>query len=153
MPIYLRLFSCLFLSLGLVLSSSSPKAESALKATYSAPLAQHWVLRTLDGEAVPDSLQVEDATAHLLRSTDSSVHQQVPGRSYIGVFTHTFASRLLALTKVITTLMRCDDSTMNVELRYLTALEQSTHYKIDGSTLSLFDKEGSTPRATFVAIQ
>ena len=59
----------------------------------------------------------------------------------------------MALAKVITTLIKCDDSTMNVELRYLTVLEQSTHYKIDGSTLSLFDKEGTAPRATFEAIQ
>ncbi|WP_324675198.1 META domain-containing protein [Hymenobacter sp. GOD-10R] len=102
---------------------------------------------------MPTSLQVDDATTHLLRSTDGSLRKQVTGRGYVGTFTHTFATRLMALAKVITTLISCDDTTMNVELRYLTALEQSTHYKVEGTTLSLFDKEGATPRATFEAMQ
>ncbi|OUJ75753.1 META domain-containing protein [Hymenobacter crusticola] len=153
MPIYFRLFSCLFLSLGLLLSSYSPKAESAFPAAPSASLEHHWELRTLDGLTVPTSLQVDDATTHLLRSTDGGARKQLAGRGYVGTFTHSFSTRLLALAKVITTLLKCDDTTMNVELRYLTALEQSTHYKIEGATLSLFDKEGATPRATFEAIQ
>jgi len=153
MPIYLRLFSCLFLSLGLLLSSYSPKAESVPNTNHRDPLAHHWMLRTLDGEAIPASLQIEDAATRLLRSTDGNIHHQITGRGYVGIFTHTLATRIMALAKVITTLIKCDDSTMNVELRYLTVLEQSTHYKIDGSTLSLFDKEGTAPRATFEAIQ
>jgi len=153
MPIYLRLFSCLFLSLGLLLSSYSPKAESAPKAFFSAPLSNRWVLRTLDGAVVPASLQADDATAHLLHAANNSTSRQLTKRSYTGIFTHTLASRLLALTKVITALIKCDDTTMNAELHYLTALEQSTHYKVEGSTLSLFDHEGTVPRATFEAVQ
>ncbi|WP_188811031.1 META domain-containing protein [Hymenobacter cavernae] len=152
MPIYLRLFSCLFLSLGLLLSSYSPKAESAPTAARSNPLAQHWVLRTLDGATVPISLQADDATARLLRSTSGSA-QKAGSRRYVGVFTHSLGTRLMALTKVIKTLIKCDGNTMSMELHYLTALEQSTYYKLDGSTLSLFDKEGAAPRATFEAIQ
>ena len=152
MPIYLRLFSCLFLSLGLVLSSYSPKAESAPTAARLNPLEQHWVLRTLDGATVPFYLRADDATAHLLRSTNGSA-LRVNGRGYVGVFTHSLGARLLALTKVIKTLIKCDGNTMSMELHYLTALEQSNYYKLDGSTLSLFDKEGAAPRATFEAIQ
>jgi heat shock protein HslJ len=49
--------------------------------------------------------------------------------------------------------MKCDDTTMNVELRYLTVLEQATYYKLDGTRLSLFNKQGEAPRATFEAVE
>lgn len=151
MPIYLRLLSGLLLSMGLLLSGYRPRAEPS--ASWHDPLGKRWVLRTLDGATVPPALGAPDATARLFQGTIGALPPRAVGRGYSGTFTHSFGSRLRALAQVITTLMKSDDAALNLELHYLTALEQSTHYTVAGSTLSLFDQAGAAPRATFEAVQ
>lgn len=136
-----RLFSCACVAVGL--SWSGFTANHIILA--SPPPATRWVLKALGGKLLPASqlgalpLLVLPAVSPAQRSC------------YRGQFRPPLTARLLHLPRVISTMMRANDEAVETELRYLSALEQTTHFEVTGDSLQLYAAEQNTPIATFRA--
>jgi heat shock protein HslJ len=134
-----RFFSCACVAVGLGFGSYTTSNQII---TPKLPPTQ-WVLHTLEGKSLPKS-RLEGQPRLVLSSAGAarSIHRTGP-------FQQSLSDRLRTIPRVISTMMRRNDQTMELELRYLSVLKQSTRYEVTGNTLYLYAPEQATPLATF----
>lgn len=136
-----RLFSCACVAVGL--------SWGGFAANHATPVPQptptRWVLRTLGGKLLPASQM--QAVPLLVLPTVPTTRQSC----YRGLFRAPIMARLLHVPRIISTMMRASDEAVEAELRYLSVLEQTTHFEIAGDSLQLYAAEQNTPLATFRA--
>ena len=109
------------------------------------PPPTRWVLSTLDGKPLPD---VQEATRPELVLPSTAIPNET---HYRGAFEHSISTRLQTIPHVISTMMRRSNQAIEVEMRYLSVLEQTTRFEISGNTLHLYAAKQATPLATFRA--
>jgi hypothetical protein len=72
---------------------------------------------------------------------------------YKGAFQPSVTERLMLLPRFIRAMMCSSDEAIEAELRYLSVLEETTHFEITDNTLLLYAAEQAAPVATFTAGQ
>ena len=136
-----RFLSCACVAVGLGFggyTTSNQLADSPAPPT-------RWVLRTLDGKPLPD-FQNSAAPQLVLSGADAT-----QGERHQGTFQHSISARLQTIPHVISTIMRSDNQAMDAEMRFLSVLEQTTHFEISGNILHLYATKQAAPLATFKA--
>lgn len=136
----IRFFSCACVAVGLGFGGYTTSNQPA-----ASPPPTRWVLRTLDGKPLP-AFQLTARPELIL--PDAATTQ---GGHYRGAFQHSISARLRTIPHVIGTMMRSSNQAIEVEMRYLSALEQTTRFEISGNTLRLYAARQATPLATFKA--
>ncbi|GAB2457629.1 hypothetical protein GCM10011375_06470 [Hymenobacter qilianensis] len=138
----IRFFSCACVVAGLGFGGYT--TSNQLPGTQQPPT--RWVLSTLDGKSLPD-LQPATRPELVLPGTTAKGKEHLHGAA----FKPSISIRLQTIPHVISTMMRCSNQAIEVEMRYLSALEQTTRFEISGNTLHLYAAYQATPLATFRA--
>ena len=102
-----------------------------------------WNLTALNGDNVDPAIRVtaEFGADGMLSGTSGCNHYNV---------TYEVDGDSISIGTPMSTMMACDEASMNVENAYMTALESAAGYQIDGDTLTLSDADGVAV-ATFSA--
>ncbi|WP_133271509.1 META domain-containing protein [Hymenobacter radiodurans] len=137
----LRFFSWACVAAGLGFGGYT--TSNQLPATQYPPT--HWVLSTLDGKPLP---YLQPAARPELVLPSPAITKEA---HYQGAFEHSISTRLQAIPRIISTMMRRSNQAIEVEMRYLSVLEQTTRFEISGNTLQLYAAKQATPLATFRA--
>jgi heat shock protein HslJ len=109
-------------------------------------LAGNWVLTGFGDPAAPQT-PVEGAPINATFSVEG-----LGGRAGCNSYSANFQYNNFTLTisPIISTLMACEESIMQVETAYLNALQTATRYEVSGETLRIFYEGGEL---TFTAVE
>jgi len=136
-----RFFSCACVAVGLGFGGYTTSNQLA-----GSQHPTRWVLRTLAGQPLSD-FQLAAPPELVLPSaaiTKGTQHCR-------GAFQQSTSVRLQTIPHVISTMMGRSNQAIEVEMRYLSALEQTTRFEISGNTLQLYAARQAAPLATFKA--
>lgn len=104
-----------------------------------------WILTTLGGEPILEGVITAEITAENTIGGSAGCNQYTANYDTDG-------SSLKFTPQVATTLMACPPPLMDIESRYLEALQQTASYQSDGTNLTLLDANGRE-LATFTKLQ
>ncbi|WP_084445518.1 META domain-containing protein [Hymenobacter roseosalivarius] len=138
----IRFFSCACVAVGLGFGGYT--TSNQLAAPQVPPT--RWVLHTLNGRPLPNFRPAARPELVLPGAASST-----RGASYGGAFHQSISGRLQTIPHLISTMMRRSNQATELEMRYLSVLEQTTRFEISGNTLHLYAARQVVPLAMFEA--